>query len=128
MRGNKDDKPMFRVQTTPLEVSVVSVPADQSQAVGVGRSEDKQSLIKVNTMTEEVKNEINLDEVREQSVAEAKAEFVRNSKEIMDLAVRHNRRDLADKAIQDGNSVEEFRGILLDQIATDKPLETPEIA
>ena len=45
----------------------------------------------------------------------------------MDLAVRHNRRDLADKAIQDGNSVEEFRGILLDQIATDKPLETPEI-
>ena len=129
MRGNKDDKPMFRVQTTPLEVSVVSVPADQSQAVGVGRSEDKQkqTTIKVKTMTEEVKNEINLDEVREQSVAEAKAEFVRNSKEIMDLAVRHNRRDLADKAIQDGNSVEEFRGILLDQIATDKPLETPEI-
>ena len=127
MRGNKDDKPMFRVQTTPLEVSVVSVPADQSQAVGVGRSEDKQSLIKVKTMTEEVKNEINLDEVREQSVAEAKAEFVRNSKEIMDLAVRHNRRDLADKAIQDGNSVEEFRGILLDQIATDKPLETADI-
>ncbi len=127
VRGNKDDKPMFRVSTTPLEVSVVSVPADQSQAVGVGRSEDKQSTIKVKTMTEEVKNEINLDEVREQSVAEAKAEFVRNSKEIMDLAVRHNRRDLADKAIQDGNSVEEFRGILLDQIATDKPLETPEI-
>ena len=129
MRGNKDDKPMFRVSTTPLEVSVVSVPADQSQAVGVGRSEDKQkqTTIKVNTMTEEVKNEINLDEVREQSVAEAKAEFVRNSKEIMDLAVRHNRRDLADKAIQDGNSVEEFRGILLDQIATDKPLETADI-
>lgn len=127
VRGHKDDKPMYRVKTTPLEVSVVSVPADQSQAVGVGRSEDKQPTIKVKTMTEEVKNEINLDEVREQSVAEAKAEFVRNSKEIMDLAVRHNRRDLADKAIQDGNSVEEFRGILLDQIATDKPLETPEI-
>ncbi len=127
MRGNQDDKPMFRVSTTPLEVSVVSVPADQSQAVGVGRSEDKQTTIKVKTMTEEVKNEINLDEVRQESVAEAKAEFVRNSKEIMDLAVRHNRRDLADKAIQDGNSVEEFRGILLDQIATDKPLETPEI-
>ena len=27
VRGNKDDKPMFRVSTTPLEVSVVSVPA-----------------------------------------------------------------------------------------------------
>ena len=129
MKEMKDDRPMFRVRTTPLEVSVVSIPADSSSEVGVGRSQDKQkqTTIKVNTMTEEVKNEINLDEVREQSVAEAKAEFVRNSKEIMDLAVRHNRRDLADKAIQDGNSVEEFRGILLDQIATDKPLETPEI-
>ena len=84
VRSDKDDKPMFRVQTTPLEVSVVSVPADQSQAVGVGRSEDKQTTIKVKTMTEEVKNEINLDEVRQQSVAEAKAEFVRNSKEIID--------------------------------------------
>ena len=127
MREMEDDKPMYRVQTTPLEVSVVSVPADQSMQVGVGRSKDKQTTIKVKTMTEEVKNEINLDEVREQSVAEAKAEFVRNSKEIMDLAVRHNRRDLADKAIQDGNSVEEFRGILLENIATDKPLETAEI-
>jgi len=127
MKEMKDGKPIFRVQTTPLEVSVVSIPADSSSEVGVGRSQDKQTTIKVKTMTEEVKNEINLDEVREQSVAEAKAEFVRNSKEIMDLAVRHNRRDLADKAIQDGNSVEEFRGILLDQIATDKPLETPEI-
>lgn len=127
VRGHKDDKPMYRVKTTPLEVSIVSVPADQSKAVGVGRSEDKQPIIKVKTMTEEVKQEVNLDEVREQSVAEAKADFIRNSKEIMDLAVRHNRRDLADKAIQDGNSVEEFRGILLDEIATDKPLETPEI-
>ncbi len=129
MKEMKDDRPMFRVKTTPLEVSVVSIPADSSSEVGVGRSKDKQkqTTIKVKTMTEEVKNEINLDEVREQSVAEAKADFVRNSKEIMDLAVRHNRRDLADKAIQDGNSVEEFRGILLDQIATDKPLETAEI-
>tara|TARA_B100001248_G_C27398014_1_gene467222 strand:+ start:2984 stop:5695 length:2712 start_codon:yes stop_codon:yes gene_type:complete len=127
MREMEDDKPVYRVKTTPLEVSIVSVPADASMQVGVGRSKDKQTTIKVMTMTEEVKNEINLDEVREQSVAEAKAEFVRNSKEIMDLAVRHNRRDLADKAIQDGNSVEEFRGILLENIATDKPLETAEI-
>ena len=127
VRGDDKDKPMYRVKTTPLEVSIVSVPADQSQSVGVGRSEDKQTLIKVNTMTEEVKQEINLDEVREQSVAEAKAEFQRNSKEIMDLAAKHNRRDLADKAIQDGVSVEEFRGVLLDNIATDKPLETAEI-
>ena len=127
VRGDDKEKPMYRVKTTPLEVSIVSVPADQSQSVGVGRSEDKQSTIKVKTMTEEVKQEINLDEVRKQSAEEAKAEFVKNSKEIMDLAAKHNRRDLADKAIQDGVSVEEFRGVLLDDIATDKPLETAEI-
>ena len=125
-RTEKDDETYYRAAFTPMEVSMVSIPADQSRLVGVGRSKDKQTIsIKVKTMTEEVKNEINLDEVREQSVAEAKAEFVRNSKEIMDLAVRHNRRDLADKAIQDGNSVEEFRGVLLENISNDKPLETP---
>ena len=127
VKSTDSDKPMFRVQHTPLEVSVVSVPADQSKAVGVGRSKNKLSNIEVKTMTEEVKNEINLDEVREKSVAEAREQFQRNSKEILDLAAKHNRRDLADKAIQDGISVEEFRGVLLDNISNDKPLETGDI-
>ena len=127
VRSKEDDKPTFMVRHTPLEISVVSVPADQSKAVGIGRSKNKLSNIEVKTMTDEVKNEINLDEVREKSVAEAKEEFQRNSKEIIDLAAKHNRRDLADKAIQDGISVEEFRGVLLDNISNDKPLETGEI-
>ena len=127
VKSTDDDKPMFRVRHTPLEVSVVSVPADQSKAVGVGRSKNKLSNIEVKTMTEEVKNEINLDEVREKSVAEAREQFQRNSKEIIDLAAKHNRRDLADKAIQEGISVEEFRGVLLDNISNDKPLETGDI-
>jgi len=127
-RSSEDDKPVYRVQHSPLEVSVVSVPADQSKEVGVGRSKEKQlQTKKVKIMTEEVKNEINLDEVRAKSVEEAKAEFKRNSKEILDLAAKHNKRDLADKAIQEGISVEEFRGVLLENISNDKPLETPEI-
>ena len=127
VKSTDDEKPMFRVRHTPLEVSVVSVPADQSKAVGVGRSKNKLSNIEVKTMTEEVKSEINLDEVREKSVAEAREQFQRNSKEIIDLAAKHNRRDLADKAIQEGISVEEFRGVLLDNISNDKPLETGDI-
>ena len=127
VKSTDSDKPMFRVQHTPLEVSVVSVPADQSKQVGVGRSKNKLSNIEVKTMTEEVKSEINLDEVREKSVAEAREQFQRNSKEIIDLAAKHNRRDLADKAIQEGISVEEFRGVLLDNISNDKPLETGDI-
>jgi HK97 family phage major capsid protein len=127
-RSSEDDKPVYRVTHSPLEISVVSVPADQSKEVGIGRSKEKQlQTKKVKIMTEEVKNEINLDEVRAKSVEEAKAEFKRNSKEILDLAAKHNKRDLADKAIQEGISVEEFRGVLLENISNDKPLETPEI-
>ena len=126
-RIQRDGEDYYKANWTPMEVSSVSVPADQSRLVGVGRSKDKQTKtqIKVTKMTEEVKNEINLDEVRAQSAEEAKAEFKRNSKEIIDLAVKHNKRDLADKAIQEGASVEEFRGILLENISNNTPLETP---
>jgi HK97 family phage major capsid protein len=124
-RMNKDDENYYKAQWTPMEVSSVSVPADQSRLVGVGRSKDKQNIkhnIEVKTMENK---DINLDEVRTQTIDEAKAEFKRNSKEIIDLAARHNKRDLADKAISDGISVEEFRGVLLENISNNTPLETP---
>ncbi len=126
-RVQRDGEDYYKANWTPMEVSSVSVPADQSRLVGVGRSKNKQTKtqIEVIKMTEEVKNEINLDEVRAQSAEEAKSEFKRNSKEIIDLAVKHNKRDLADKAIQEGASVEEFRGILLENISNNTPLETP---
>jgi HK97 family phage major capsid protein len=125
-RYNKDDETYYRASWTPMEISSVSVPADQSRLVGVGRSEDKHNLntIKVEIMENE-KKEINLDEVRTQSVEDARKEFQKNSKEIIDLGVRHNKRDLANQAIKDGVSVEEFRGQLLENISNDVPLETP---
>ena len=125
-RYEKDNETYYKAQWTPMEVSSVSVPADQSRLVGVGRSKDKQNNnIEVKLMENEKKQDINLDEVRTQTVEEAKAEFKRNSKEIIDLAARHNKRDLADKAIADGISVEEFRGVLLENISNNAPLETP---
>ena len=125
-RQNKDDETFYRASWTPMEISSVSVPADQSRLVGVGRSKDKQTLntTKVKVMENE-KQDINLDEVRSQSVDEARKEFQKNSKEIIDLGVRHNKRDLANQAIKDGVSVEEFRGQLLENISNDVPLETP---
>jgi len=123
-RDNNGDEDYYRAAWTPMEVSSVSVPADQSRLVGVGRSANlKKGII----MTEEKKQDINLDEVRSQTLEEAKAEFKRNSKEIIDLAVKHNKRDLADDAIRNGVSVEEFRGALLNEICNDKPLDTAEI-
>ena len=124
-RMNKADETYYKAEWTPMEVSSVSVPADQSRLVGVGRSKEKQNnKTKVNIMTNE-KQEINLDEVKNKSVDEARKEFQKNSKEIIDLGVRHNKRDLANQAIKDGVSVEEFRGELLETISNDIPLETP---
>jgi len=122
-RVKDNDQMLYKAQWTPLEVSSVSVPADQSRLVGVGRSA---KINKDIIMTEE-KKDINLDEVRTKTLEDAKAEFKRNSKEIIDLAVKHNKRDLADNAIKEGLTVEEFRGVLLNEICNDKPLETAEI-
>ena len=122
-RVKDNDQMLYKAQWTPLEVSSVSVPADQSRLVGVGRSA---KINKDIIMTEE-KKDINLDEVRTKTLEDAKAEFKRNSKEIIDLAVKHDKRDLADNAIKEGLSVEEFRGVLLNEICNDKPLETAEI-
>lgn len=124
-RMDKDDETYYKAQWTPMEVSSVSVPADQSRLVGVGRSKDKQTLNTKVKIMENEKQEINLDEVRTQSVDEARKEFQKNSKEIIDLGARHNKRDLANQAIKDGASVEEFRGVLLENISNNTPLETP---
>ena len=124
-RMNDKDENYYKAKWTAFEVSSVSIPADQSVLVGVGRSKQKQNIthkIEVKTME---KQDINLDEVRTQTIDEAKAEFKRNSKEIIDLAARHNKRDLADKAIGEGVSIEEFRGQLLNEISNNTPLETP---
>ena len=122
---DENKKGYYRAAWTPMEASIVSIPADQSNFVGVGRSEQNEK-VKIE-MSEEKSQEINLDEVRAQSAEQAKAEFKRNSKEILDLAVKHDKRDLADQAISEGLSVEEFRGVLLENISNDKPLDVPEI-
>ena len=116
----------YRASWTPYEASLVSIPADtDTSKVGVGRSKsNKLPNTKVKIMENE-KQEINLDEVRSQSADEARKEFAKNSKEILDLAAKHNKRDLGNQAIQDQLSVDEFRGQLLETISNDVPLETP---
>ena len=60
-RTSDGEEDYYRASWTPMEVSSVSVPADQSRLVGVGRSANlKKGII----MTEERKQDINLDEVR----------------------------------------------------------------
>jgi HK97 family phage major capsid protein/HK97 family phage prohead protease len=123
-RIKRDDDPeeYYRVATTPMEISIVSVPADQSSLVGVGRSVPAQPLTQTSegdeVMTEEVKNDIDLDAVKADAVRAAR----KNDAEILALAAKHNKRDLGNEAIASGMSVDQFRGNLLDAIG-DKPLD-----
>jgi HK97 family phage major capsid protein/HK97 family phage prohead protease len=120
---NKDE---YLVRSwSPLEVSVVSIPADPS--VGVGRSAAAlEPTLKVQpSIKKEVKmtDEVNLDAVR----AEAAADAARNATAIIELGARHNKRALADAAIRSGKSLAEFRGELLEELGSDKPLENDNI-
>ena len=121
--ANKDE---YLVRSwSPLEVSVVSIPADPS--VGVGRSaaalEPKPTVEP--SIKKEVKmtDEVNLDAVR----AEAAEAAAKNASAIIELASRHNKRDLGDAALRSGKSIEQFRGELLEAIGSDKPLENENI-
>jgi HK97 family phage major capsid protein/HK97 family phage prohead protease len=110
---------------SPLEVSVVSIPADQS--VGVGRSAaalEPQPKVEP-SIKKEVKmtDEVNMDAVR----AEAAEAAARNASAIIELAARHNKRDLGDAALRSGKSIEQFRGELLEAIGSDKPLANENI-
>ena len=107
---------------TPLELSIVSIPADQS--VGVGRSLEtpltqntqKESVI----MTEEVKTEVKEEapqvNVREIQT-EAREQETKRIREIQALGSQHNLQEVADKAVEDGVSLDLFRGIVLDEVS-----------
>lgn len=128
-RDDTGNKPVMRVKVKVLESSLVSIPADQSQLVGVGRSNEIAEEIESEPETkseaqpqERIKVEenkpqeppVDLDAVRRQTADEiAKAENERRS-EIDAMGSKYQERDLAHQAIMDGKSIEEFRGALLE--------------
>lgn len=112
-------KEYFRASWTPMEASIVSIPADSSKFVGVGRSKTQPNKEVISMTVEE--NSVDVRQVGE----EAKAAAFRSAAEIIALGKHHNQRELAEKAVERGVSVEQFRGELLEAIRNDKPLETP---
>lgn len=117
-----DPEDYYRVATTPMEISIVSIPADQSSQVGVGRSssETLSATIRIEERNDEMSENIDLDAVK----AEATKTAQRNAKDIMTLARKHNKADLGEEALGRGLSIDEFRGELLESIGN-QPLETP---
>ena len=123
----RDGVPIYRVNSwSPLEVSAVSIPADQSRLVGFARSKEKKAQIKIN---QNLNKEISMDNVEnnapEVNLEDMKRDFAKEAKAIIDLGVQHNKRDLANEAIANGATLAQFRGTLLETIANDKPLDLP---
>ena len=108
----------------PMEASLVSIPADVT--VGVGRSSEPSPKPVIKTdFKENPMSDQNFDIAAVE--AEARKAAQRNAAQIVELGAKHGRSDLAQKAISEGRSIEEFRGELLDVIGSTRALEEKEI-
>lgn len=107
----------------PLEVSVVSIPADPS--VGVGRSAEISQPVLIQTISEK---ETKMSQENTGAVTAEAAVAKRNAelKQISELAARHNKSNLVAQAIERGMSYGEFQGFLLER-NLDKPLHAPDV-
>lgn len=104
---------------TPMEASIVSIPADVT--VGVGRSGDTSTNQPVITYAKEdtKMSEVDIDAVRAESAQNAQ----RNASQIIALGKRHGLMDDAEKAVSEGQSIDSFRGVVLDKISSGRALE-----
>ena len=116
----EDSDEIYRVATTPMEISIVSIPADQSNLVGVGRSSSEPLNATLEIKGDDTMSDIDLDAVR----AEAAKTAQKNAKEIMTLARKHNKASMGEEALGRGASIDDFRGELLEAIGNE-PLDTP---
>jgi len=120
------------VNWSPREVSVVSIPADVT--VGLGRSDEATlKTPETETQIEERKDEMSefdIDavkaEVREATAKEVRENTAKEVARIYDLGARHHQSELAQKAVAEGKSLDQFRGELLEVIGN-KPLENADI-
>lgn len=118
--GPKENGTRSKIVTrwTPWEVSIVSVPADTS--VGVGRAKNlTESPQEETKMTQEVKNEttaIDVEAVRKEATQNERARV----DGIRQIANRFGLNTEAQDFINSGKSVDEFRQVALEKIATKK--------
>lgn len=121
----------------PLEISLVSVPADNT--VGVGRSDDATreydtEVLQLETITtraaEPPKETVMTEKIVEQVVDlaverdKARKEEQKRVREIMAYGEQFNCRDEAKKAIEDGLATDAFRAQVLERLGKIRPVET----
>ena len=128
-KSEDEDKPSYKVATLPLEISSVSIPADQT--VGVNRAKEiknnedninKQSNIKV--IMEKENNTVIAPKVdTAKTIENARKSEQDRVREIYAVAEKHNQKSLADESIKNGLSVAEFKGVILEKIGN-QPIAT----
>ena len=124
MERDRGDKETYRAKSwKPVEASLVSIPADMT--VGVGRSgkAENKPVIRTSLKEDNTMSEVNLDAVK----AEAQQAAQKNAAQIVELGARHNKSDMAREAIASGQSIDEFRGALLESIGSTSALESQDI-
>lgn len=124
----------------PLEISLVSIPADSTVGVGRDAGDDVKPVrikgpqtraanpIKEPSVSDETKDQAVLEKARAEARDEARKAEQERVRGIIALATRHNMRELGEKAVTDGTTLELFRGLMLDELhkrGSDKPLYNP---
>ena len=127
-RDTSGDEPYMRVSAKILEVSLVSVPADQSEQVGVGRSPEDETpqteVVEVETPTKR-KETIMVEEntpVEEPTPTRSIDDILKAEddrvREIDALATQYDAKDEALEAIREKRSVADFTMSLLERAKT----------
>lgn len=114
---------------TPMEISIVSIPADQT--VGVGRAAELTAETNENNNNKETQMENQEKEVLDTRAVDI--EVIRNdvmkaertrAAEINALATRHNVQSVGNEFIASGKSVDEFRAAVLDTLSARPTVQT----
>lgn len=120
---DKEGADSYRVKSWfPMEISLVSIPADRKAGIGRSASENLQTKPAIPKQERKIEmseeNKIDIDAVK----ADAARAAAKETAEMYRLAAKHNVRDIADQFVGEGRSLNEFRGELLNHIGN-KPID-----
>jgi len=115
--GERDGRKIVRAtRWRPIEISTVSIPADETVGIGRGADDEETTPIKTPEMAEETTMTIETNVDLEQVKAEARKAEQARVREITQLGAKFGLSREADSAIRGDTDVEAFRAAVLEKI------------